>query len=457
MDLFEPVLLSRIQFAVTAMFHILWPPLSIGLAVFLVSLEIMWLKTKDPIYYQHFRFWTRLFLASFAVGVASGIPLEFAFGMNWGPFSAAVGHFFGQVLGFEGTMAFMLEAAFLSIMAFGWKRVPAGLHFLSTVMVALGSSLSAFWIMAANSWMQSPAGGHMENGHFVVTDFWAAVFNHDLVYGFSHMYVACLQTTIFAVGGLSAFYILKNRHTAFFLVSLKAAMVAALIMTPLQALIGDESGRAMAKIQPAKLAATESHWNTNAPGQGASWALVAWPDPENERNLFEITIPYGLSLLITHSPTGTVQGLKDFPKEDRPPIVLPFYAFRIMVGIGFAMIGLAALTAYIWRKGGMTPQAAPLQKPLLYAWMAFMPLAWTAIEMGWITREVGRQPWIVQGLIRVGDGASALPPATVATSLVAFLAIYGALFAVFCLAAARIVKSGPDLSPPDIHTPGAKA
>ncbi len=447
MDLLaDHVFLSRLQFAMTTMFHITWPLASIGLSVFLVYLEIMWLRTKNLDYYRHFRFWTKLFLLNFAIGVVSGIPLEFEFGTNFGPFSRSVGNFFGQVLSFEGTTAFMLESAFLWIMAFGWKRVSPAMHFFSTLMVALGTSLSAFWIMAANSWMQSPSGGHMENGQFVVDSFLGALFSPDLPLGFSHMYLACLETTLFAVGAISAWYILKGRHVDFFLRSFKAAFLAAIVIAPLQAFIGDSSGIEIGKLQPAKVAAIESHWETNKPGESAAWNMIAWPDPENENNVFQIQIPYVLSLLITHRIDGIVPGLKDFPKEDRPPIVIPFYAFRLMVGIGFSMIGLMAWTVWTWRKGLLTPAKAKSQKTLLKAWIIMAPLAYAAVEMGWATREVGRQPWIAYGLIRTQEGASALAAGSVAFSIIALAIIYALLGAMFLFFIRRILVKGPDLT-----------
>lgn len=445
----DHIFLSRLQFALTTMFHITWPPFSIGLALYLVFVEAMWLKTKNIAYLHQYKFWAKLFLLIFAVGVVSGIPLEFQFGSNWGPFSRSVGNFFGQILGFEGTMAFMLEAAFLYLMLFGWKKVGPKMHFFSTCMVALGSSLSAFWIMVANSWMQTPAGGHMENGVFVVTDWWAATFNPDLWYAFSHMWVACLQASLFFIGAVGAWYLLKGKHKDFALRAFKFAIVAALVITPLQALIGDINGQELGRIQPAKVAAIESHWETNAPGEGAPWNMLAWPDPENERNLFEIPIPYGLSLLITHTFTGTVQGLKDFPKEDRPPIVIPFYSFRLMVGIGFAMIGLALYSVWAWRKKKLTLENVGSQKWLLRLWILFAPLGLVAIEMGWLTREIGRQPWIAYGLLRTKEHASLLPAESVGFTILGFVLAYTVLFAVFLFFARAIIKKGPEEKAPE--------
>lgn len=454
----DPVLLSRLQFALTTAFHITFPTLTIGLAVYLVAVEWLWLRTRDPLYFRQFRFWSRLFAVNFAVGVVSGIPLEFQFGTNWGPFSATVGNFFGQILGFEGTMAFMLESAFLYLMLFGWKRVGPKMHFFSTLMVAFGSSLSAFWILVANSWMQTPSGGHVENGLFVVDNYLAAVFSPDLPLAFSHMYLACLEVTVFVVGAVSAVQILRGRNVPFFLKSFKLAVLGAIVVTPLQAFVGDANGQEIGRLQPAKVAAIESHWNTNKPGTGAPWNMLAWPDPDNERNLFEIEVPYGLSLLITHSPTGIVPGLKDFPKQDRPPIVLPFYSFRLMVGVGFVMIAVMAWTVWAWRKGRLTPENAPAQRLLYLAWVLLAAGAYVAVLMGWITREVGRQPWLAYGLIRTGEGHSALAAGTVWTSLVGFLVAYTVLFALFLYFMAKLIRTGPntDELPPPAHLAGVK-
>jgi cytochrome bd ubiquinol oxidase subunit I len=450
MDIFtglsDHVFLSRLQFAATTMFHITWPLLSIGLSLFLILTESLWLKTGNLLYYHHTRFWSKLFVLNFAVGVASGLPLEFQFGTNWGHFSAATHGFFGNILGFEGAMAFMLEAGFLGIMLFGWKLVSPRVHLFSTCMVALGASLSAFWIMVANSWMQTPAGGSWVNGRYIMTSYLQGIFNPDLPWGFSHMWVACLEVTLFVVGGLSAWYILKNRQVDFFLQSFKMALLAAVIITPLQVWLGDASGRAVAHYQPTKLGAIEAHWETNPPGQGAPWKLLAWPKPQEQKNAWTfLEIPNGLSLLLTHSFTGQVKGLRDFPRQDQPPILLPFYTFRLMIGIGFAMVGLMLWTLWIWYKKRLDLEYLPQQKWLLYAWIVFAPLGYVAVEMGWITREVGRQPWIIFGLMRTSEGASVLPAGAVATSLIVYLILYTILFLAFLTFAWRILQQGPDL------------
>jgi len=443
----DAVMLSRLQFALTTMFHIIWTLLSIGLSIFLVAVEALWLKTGDDHYYHHARFWGRLFLLNVAMGVVSGVPLEFQFGTNWSRFAAATGGFFGHILGFEGAMAFMLEAAFLGIMLFGWKRVPAGVHFFSTCMVALGASLSAFWIMVANSWMQTPAGGVFQGGRFVLTNYLAAVFNPDMPWSVNHMWVAAVETSLFVVGGVSAWYLLKKRQVEFFLKSFKIVLIAAIFVAPLQIYLGDGSGRAVARYQPAKVAAMESLWHTNPPGTGAPWKLLAWPNPARQDNDWTfLEIPYGLSLLLTHSLTGQVRGLRDFPREDQPPVTLPFYAFRVMIAIGFALFFLMLWTLWAWRQGGLTPAGLPRQTWLLRAWVAAVPLGYLAVETGWITREVGRQPWIIYGLMRTEHAASPLPAATVATSLAIYAGIYTLLSLAFLVFARRILLKGPDLA-----------
>jgi cytochrome bd ubiquinol oxidase subunit I len=437
------VYLSRLQFALTTMFHILWPVQVIGLSILLLVAEVMWLRTKDEDYYRHARFWTRLFLLNFAMGAVTGIPLEFEFGMNWSAFSKAGADFFGNILGFEGAMAFMLEASFLGIMLFGWKRVGRKGHLFATAMVAFGASLSAFWIMVANSWMQTPAGGVFRNGRFVIENHLQAIFNPNMPWGVTHMWAAAVQISLFAVGGISAWYLLRGRETAFFLKSFKIAAVAAILITPLQVYLGDGSGRSVYFHQPGKLAAMESHWDTNKAGEGAPWHIVAWPDPARERNAWSLDLPYGLSLITARTFTGRVPGLKEVPPDERGPIVLPFYGFRIMVAIGMLSALLMCWTVWAWIKKKLTEDRARGQKVLLYAWMAAVPLNYIAMEAGWVTREVGRQPWAVYGVLRTAESASSLPAATVGTSLLVFSLVYLGLFVAFSFFAVSIIRKGP--------------
>jgi len=441
----DTVLLSRLQFAVTIMFHMLWPVVTIGLSLFLVALEALWIRTGDRNYYIHARFWGRLFVLFTALGVVTGIPMEFQFGTNWSVFSVAGGDFFGNVLGFEGAMAFMLEATFLGIMLFGWDRVPKKVHLFATCMVALGASLSAFWILVANSWMQVPAGGHFDNGRFVVTSYREAMFNIDMPWSVTHMWFACLEITAFMVGAVSAWYIYNKKHTAFFLISFKLALLAALVTAPLQVFIGDGLGRSIAEIQPVKLAAMESHWKTNPPGAGAPFLIVAWPDTAARENLWEVSIPGLLSVLTTHTLTGEVKGLRDFPPEDYPPIAVNFYAFRVMVALGTAFVFLMLWTIWKWKRGGLSVDAAPGEKWLLLSWMLAWPASLAAMETGWIVREVGRQPWIIYGVLRTGDAASPIPAGAVTASLAAFIAVYLMLLVVFFVVGRYLIVKGPGL------------
>ncbi len=440
----DTVMLSRMQFALTAMFHILWPVATIGISLFLVFLETRWMQTGKRDYYRHARFWSRLFFLNVAIGVATGIPMEFQFGTNWSAFSRAGGDFFGHMLGFEATMAFMLEASFIGIMIFGWNRVSAPVHLFATSMVAFGASLSAFWIMVANSWMQTPTGGFFENGKFVVTSHMEAIFNPDMVWSVPHMWVAALEISVFVVGGLSAWYIYKNRHADFFAASFKWAVVAAIVITPLQIWLGDGAGRGAYDYDPAKLAAFEAHWKTNSGGQGAPFIILAWPDPEMQDNRWSIEIPNVLSILTTHSLTGQIKGLRDFPREDQPPVAVSFYAFRIMAGIGMALLLLMLWTVVVWKKEGLDVRSLSSRKWLLRSWIAALPLSYIAMETGWVTREMGRQPWVIHGMLRTKESVSAVPAGTVAASLVAFALVYAFLAIIFFIFARRIMLRGPD-------------
>ncbi len=449
-ELFDYVVLSRLQFAITTLFHILWPVLTIGLSLLLVLTEALWLRTGEVLWYQHSRFWGRLFLLNFGVGVVTGVPLEFEFGTNWARFSTVAGGFFGNLLGFEGAMAFMLEAGFLGIMMFGWTRVPRPMHLLSTAMVAFGASMSAFWILVANSWMQTPAGGHFENGHFVVDSYARAIFNPDMPWGFSHMWVACLETSLFVVGGISAWHLLRRpRNADFFRRSFLLAAAAAIIVTPLQIWLGDGSGKVVFQEQPAKGAAIEGHWNTNPPGQGAAWAVLAWPDKGAQRNDWEISVPGLLSWLATGTAQGRVRGLREFAPEDQPPLLpLIFYAFRIMAGIGVAFFFLMIWTVTIWLRGGFRPAAIVSQRWLLRAWVAAIPLGYVAVDTGWSVREIGRQPWIIYGVLPTSAGASVLPVASVGFTTLGYLLIDSLLLVTFIVFACRIARQDPDRSLP---------
>ncbi|TAK60001.1 cytochrome ubiquinol oxidase subunit I [Methylobacter sp.] len=443
----DPMFLSRLQFSVTAMFHILWPLTTVGISLILVIFEGLWLKTGDVDHYRHARFWAQLFLLNFSVGVISGIPLEFEFGTNWSRFAMVTGEFFGNILGYEGAMAFMLEAGFLGIMLFGWMRVPPVIHLLATCMVALGASLSAFWIMVANSWMQTPAGIHLENNRVVVDSYFEAIFTKSMPWGVLHMWFACVTTSLFVIGGLSAWYILKKRNADFFLKSFKLALIGVIFVTPVQLSLGHGSGREIFANQPAKGAAIEAHWTTNQEGKGAAWNLLSWPNQMEQKNAWALSIPNGLSVLVTGDRHGQVQGLKSFPQADQPPAIpLIFYSFRVMVVIGLVFMGLIVWTSVAWLKGQLSAESICINRWLLRAWIASIPLGYVATECGWIVREVGRQPWIIYGLLRTRDAASTLPASVVAVSLVTFVIIYSGLFILFLIFAARILQKGPNLT-----------
>jgi len=447
-SLFSTLSLSRLQFALTTIFHMLWPTLTVGLSLFLVIFEVMWIVTKDDIYYRHARFWTKLFILNFAVGVATGLVMEFQFGTNWDRFSVATGGFFGDVLGFEGTLAFMLEAGFLGVMVFGWGKVPRAVHLVATILVAFGATLSTFWILVANSWMQTPAGGYFLNGSFVLTDYIKALFNPDAPLATTHMWIACIETSAFVLGGISAWFLLRRRNTDFFARSFKLAVIVAIIATPAQVFIGDLQGLLVYEHQPEKIAALESHWDTNKPGTGAPWNVVAWPDVANERNSFAVQIPYALSLLEKRSLTGEVKGLKEFAPENRPPILIPFYSFRIMVAIGFFLVFVMVGTVWIWIRKGLGPDEVGNHPRMLKFWLFSLPLGYIAVETGWLTREVGRQPWIIFHLLRTEDAFSLLPAGAVAASLSVIIVVYAVLLVVFFKSAKKILKQGPDMDSP---------
>jgi cytochrome bd ubiquinol oxidase subunit I len=446
----DVVLLSRLQFAFTTAFHILFPTLTIGLALYLLLVELLWLRTRRELYYRMYRFWVKIFAINFAVGVVSGVTLEFEFGTNFARFSQAVANVVAPLMAYEGMTAFFLEAGFLGIMLFGWNRVPAAVHFLATAMVALGATLSAFWIMAANSWMQTPQGFTLVDGKFMVTSFWEAIFNPSLPTHLSHMLLASYETAAFAVAGISAYFLLKGEHTDFYQKSLTVALALAFLMAPLQVFVGDQKGLTVARYQPAKLAAMEAHWETNV-GKGASLLLFAWPDMAEERNLVQVGIPNGLSLLITHSLDGQVRGLKEFPRDDRANALITFWSFRLMVGIGFLMLGMMLWAGLLrWRKRMLTNRA------FLKALVLIQPLGFIATISGWVTAETGRQPWVVYGLMRTTDGVSPIAAGNVVWSLVLFICFFVLISISYFYYVLKTLRRGPDLTSPlpPVQRPG---
>ncbi|MEB3310406.1 MAG: cytochrome ubiquinol oxidase subunit I [Snowella sp.] len=458
MDFFsDTVVLSRMQFALTASIHMLWPTLTTGLGIYLVIIEGLWLKTRDPNYYFHARFWAKLYALNFGVGVATGIPMEFQFGTNWAPFSEAVGNFFGSVIGFEASWAFMLEAAFLGIMLFGWERVNPAIHYLSTILVAIGANLSTVWILTANSWMQTPAGGEMIHGKFIVHDYFQAIANPFMAKSILHMFLATLETSVFVLGGISAWYILNQRHTAFFAKSFKIALAVAIAVAPLQIYAGHLSAEQVYRYQPEKLAAMEAQWNTTPAGMAADWSLLALPNNQAEKNDWEIVIPKGLGYILAFKEklSEPVYGLKEWLPEDRPRLVgLIYYAFRTMIGIGFALAGLMLGSVIYWGMGKLSAETIDQQRWLMRAWMWAAPLGFIAIDTGWIVRCVGRQPWTLYGQIRTVDSASPIPASNVLVSLTGFTVTYILLLMAYLYFGSRIVRRGPRL---DLPIPGLEA
>lgn len=451
------LILSRMQFAFTAIFHMLWPVLTTGMAIYLVIVEGLWLKTKNPDYYYHARFWAKLYVLNFGVGVASGSPMAFQFGTNWAPFSESVGDFFGSVLGFEATMAFMLEAGFLGIMLFGWERVPPVIHYIATILVAVGANLSTFWILIANSWMQTPAGGEFIEGKFIVSDYFAAMGNPFMIKSVSHMFLATLETSLFVIGGISAWYLINKRNPEFFSKSLKIVLVLAIAITPLQIFVGHLSAEQVYHYQPTKLAAMEAQWETIPAGEKADWSLLASPNEKAEANNWEINIPNGLGYILEFKPrlSAPVLGLKEFAPDDRPKMVgLIYYAFRLMSGIAFILVGVVIVTVVQWLRGKLSPENISQQKLLMLSWIWSAPLGYLAVESGWIVRCVGRQPWAVYGEIRTADAVSNLPPSNVLTSLLIFISIYTLLFFSALFFGSRIIRKGPDF---DLPIPGEEA
>jgi len=438
---FDALFLSRVQFGVTTAFHIIFPTMTIGTALFLAFLEGAWLRTGNPVYQCLYRFWIKLFALAFGIGVVSGVVLTFEFGLNFSRYSEFIGDVLGPLIGYEVLTAFFLEAGFIGIMLFGERRVGPKLHFFATCMVALGTTFSAFWILSANSWMQTPAGHEIgPDGFAHPVDWLAIIFNPSFPYRLAHMLNASLVSSSFVIAGVSAWCVLKNIERETMLKCLKLALLMAAITAPLQAFIGDQHGLNTLEYQPMKIAAIEGHWEPEAE---APLILFAWPDMEAAENEFEIGIPYLGSLILTHTLDGTVPGLSEVPREDWPYVPLVFFAFRVMVGIGFLMIGVAFLGQWLRHRKRLADTAWYLKLLVLMA-----PAGIVATIAGWITTEAGRQPWVVHGLLRTSDAVTpSLDGETVAISLVAVTVVYLVILFVFLRIGAKIVAHGPDPDP----------
>jgi len=427
------LLLSRLQFAITAAFHFIFVPLTLGLSILVAFMESRYLATVDKDYLRMAKFWGRLFLINFALGVVTGITLEFQFGMNWAEYSRYVGDIFGSPLAIEATVAFFLESTFLGVWIFGWNRISPKLHALSMWLVALATNLSALWILIANGWMQNPVGYVIRNARAEMVDFWAVVTNPYGILKFFHTIMSGWVVAGFFVLGISAYHLLRKNETEFFKKCFKIGAIFALVSSILVVGVGDFHAKEVAKTQPTKFAAMESLWETT---KDAPMYLLLVPDPANEKNSVEaIEIPKFLSIL---SGQKEVKGLKEFPPQDRPPVTITFISFRLMVVLGFLFIILAFLALIKFKK---IEQSTTLLRILLWS----IPLPYIAAQLGWIVAEVGRQPWIVYGLLRTADAISkAVEPAQVMASFVGFTIFYGALGVIDIYLLSKYARKGPE-------------
>ncbi len=428
--------LARLQFAFTVSAHIFFPAFTIGLASWLAVLNGMSLATGDALYMRVFDHWKIIFAVIFGMGVVSGIVMSYQFGTNWSVFSDKAGPIVGPLMGYEVLSAFFLEAGFLGVMLFGRERVGPGLHFFATLMVAAGTLFSAFWILSVNSWMHTPAGYAVnEAGQYVPADWWAAIFNPSFPYRLVHMVLAAYLTTAFVVGGAAAWLLLRDRYDAAARLMFSMAMWMALIVAPVQIFAGDQHGLNTLEHQPAKIAAMEGHYDTH---QGAPLILFGLPDDAAEETRYAVEIPHLGSLILTHGWNGELKGLKEWPREDRPPAALIFWTFRIMVAIGCAMAAIGIWSAWArWR--GRLHDAPWLHR----AAVVMGPSGFLAVLCGWITTEVGRQPWTIYGLLRTADSVSPLAAPAVGWSLIAFIAVYFAVFGSGTFYALRLMGRSP--------------
>ncbi len=432
----DVVMLSRLQFAAATMFHFLFVPLTLGLSVLVAYMETQYVRTGDETYLRMTKFWGKLFLINFALGVVTGITLEFQFGTNWSRYSAYVGDIFGSILAIEATLAFFLESTFIGIWIFGWKKLSKKAHATVMWLVAAAGNISAVWILLANGWMQQPLGYTIRNGRAELTDFLAVVTNPFGLLEIVHTIPSAFLLSAFFVMGISAWHLLKKQHIEFFTRSFNIGLVVGLISSLVVIFTGDLHAVHVTKTQPAKLAAMESHWETQTQ---APMVLFALPDEENETNKIEIgRIPGVLSFLGHHDINASVTGLKDIPKDERPPVMLTFASFRTMVALG-TLFPLLTIIGLVLRKR--------LLESRWYLWIMLfsLPLPYLAMEMGWVLAEVGRQPWIVYGLLKTADAASPIAVSQAASSLVAFILVYGLLGLTGFYLIANYANKGPEM------------
>lgn len=438
----DTILLSRIQFGFTIGFHILFPTFNLGLAVFISIIEGLWLKTKNPLYLQIAKFWTKIFALTFGMGVVSGIVLSYELGTNFANFTYAVGGVLGSLFAYEVLSAFFLEAGFLGVMLFGWEKVGPKLHYAATLLVTIGTTISAFWIMSANSWMQTPAGFDIEQGRYVVQNWWHVIFNPSFPLRFMHMLLAAYVSCSFVIAGVSAWQLLRQRSVPTAKKCFSFALAAAVILVPLQIFLGDTVGLEVHHNQPLKTAAMEGIWQS---GPAQPLLLFAIPDQKLQKNLYPIGIPYGASLINTHSLRGEMVGLKSVTPANQPVVASVFFSFRIMVGIGLLFFAMALYALWL-RLRGKLYAVRWFQRLCVCA----APLGFLATLAGWITAESGRQPWIVYGLMKTADGASIVPLSNVITSLTLFIIVYGLVFSFYLYYLFKVIRKGPaELEPSD--------
>jgi cytochrome d ubiquinol oxidase subunit I len=444
MESLDALTLARLQFAFTVSFHIIFPAFTIGLASYLAVLEALWLYTGRSVFMAVFNYWKKIFAITFGMGVVSGLVMSYQFGTNWSVFSDKAGPIIGPLMAYEVLSAFFLEAGFLGVMLFGMNRVGRSLHFVATLMVAVGTLLSTFWILSANSWMQTPAGYAVNpEGQFVPSDWWTVVFNPSFPYRLAHMVLAAYLTTAFAVGGVGAFHLLRDRGNEGARLMFSMAMWMAALVSPIQVIAGDLHGLNTLEHQPAKIAAIEGHWETKA---GQPLILLGWPDMAAETTRYAVELPRAGSLVLTHDANGTVKGLKDWPPQERPNSTIVFWSFRVMVGLGFLMLGLGLWSLWQRWRDRLTGSVALLRLAVLMG-----PAGFVAVVAGWITTEAGRQPYTVFGLLRTAQSASPIDAQAVAASLVAFVVVYFAVFGAGTLYILRLMARAPEIDEPDIE------
>lgn len=444
-DGFDALLLARIQFAFTVSFHFIFPAFTIGLASYLAVLEGLWLWTGRSVYLDLFRYWIKIFALSFAMGVVSGIVLSYQFGTNWSVFSDRAGPVIGPLMAYEVLTAFFLEAGFLGIMLFGMTRVGKGLHFTATLAVAVGTLLSSFWILSANSWMQTPTGHAInEAGQFVPVDWWQIVFNPSFPYRLAHTVLGAYLTTALVVGAVGAWHLLRDSTNEGARVMFSMAMGLIVVAAPIQAVVGDFHGLNTLEHQPTKVLALEGHFQSHP--DGAPLYLFGLPDEENATVRYPVAIPKLGSLILHHSLDAPVAGLETVPREEWPPVAVVFWSFRIMVGLGLLMIALGGL-ALVARLRGRLHDWRGLHRFAL----AMGPAGFIAVIAGWVTTEVGRQPYTVYGLLRTADSVSPLDAPAVASSLVAFVVVYFAVFSLGAWYILRLMAHAPMTAEPGLE------